>query len=765
MEPRSRLRKWTRRALNIARHYWMALLLLAFTLVLVGEEIRRDSPVYDSNVLERLDYLYYDTRLRLLPLPEVTAEPSIVIIDIDEPSLAEQGRWPWSRSVVAQMNDRLLDAGVYTITYDVVFSEPERNMALEMADILDDDSIAGLVAALQDEVDFDQMFADSLRDAGAILGFTLYPDDRVREGALPEPLAPVFDPDVPRELQSPLVTIGGQGYVGNLAALQEAADSAGLINSWPDLDGVIRSVPLLQELDGNLYPSLALAAVYNYFLYGPDEVSFRIIPDGSRRIFRSVDVASEGGPNRINTDAFSRVMVPYAGPQGAFPYISATDVIEGRLTEEEQDLLMGSIVLVGTSSIGLFDLRATPLQSAYPGVEVHANIINGLITGEIGHQLHNTHLFTALLMLALGLLFSFWFRRFGPMPLLATTLGCAAVVVGLNYWAWVQHWADVPVAAVLFLILVLGTFTMLEGFLRERATRREVHSMFGQYVPAEHIDRMLEAEDDDFGFQGDNKELTVLFSDIRSFTTISEQLSATELKDLLNRYFTPITRIIFERRGTIDKYVGDMVMAFWGAPLDNPNHAQDALDAAVDQINMVNALKPEFKADGLPEIMVGIGLNTGFMNVGDMGSEYRKAYTVLGDAVNLGARLEGLTKYYGVDILISEHTRNQCTGYVFRFIDLIIVKGKTEPVRTYEPVCRDTEATPELLAEIEAYEQAWELHRQRKWQEASDAFAALLQSATPQRAKLYTVYLGRIAELRTQTLSDNWDGAFRHTSK
>ncbi|TGG95095.1 adenylate/guanylate cyclase domain-containing protein [Natronospirillum operosum] len=759
------LRRWMRRGLSIARSSWGILLSLAVTVLLAGEEMRRNIPTYDSQVLERLDYLYYDTRMRMLPMPAVADEPPIVIIDIDEQSLAEQGRWPWSRLVMTALNDRLLDAGVYTITYDVVFSEPERNIALEMAELLDDELISGLVAGLQDDVDYDSLFAESLRDAGAVLGYSFYPDDRTAVGSLPSPLAPVQDPGLDDQAQTPLTTVRARGHVGNLPALQEAAESGGLINPVPDLDGVIRRVALLQEYEEHLYTSLALATVYNYFLYAPDEVNFRIAEEGPRRVFRSVDVAAEGGPNRINTDAFSRVLVPYVGGQKTFPYVSATDVIEGRLSEDEQALLDGAIVLVGTSSIGLLDLRATPLDNAYPGVEIHANLVNGLITGNIGHQLHDTHLYTALLMLVLGILFSFWFRRFGPLPLLGMTLGCLVVVAGLNYWAWTVHWANVPVAAVLLLIVFLGAFNMLEGFLRERASRQEVHSMFGQYVPAEHIDRMLQAGDDDFGFQGENRELTVLFSDIRSFTSISEQLSATELKDLLNRYFTPITRLIFERRGTIDKYVGDMVMAFWGAPLENPQHAQDALDAAMDMIDRVNALKPEFRADGLPEITVGIGLNTGHMNVGDMGSEYRKAYTVLGDAVNLGSRLESLTKFYGVDVLISESTRNQCQGYAFRFIDLIVVKGKTEPVRTYQPVCRESEVTPDLRAELEAYEQAWALYRQRDWPAASTAFAALLQNAPPARAKLYSVYLERIEELRTQTLDDDWDGAHRHTTK
>ena len=206
-------------------------------------------------------------------------------------------------------------------------------------------------------------------------------------------------------------------------------------------------------------------------------------------------------------------------------------------------------------------------------------------------------------------------------------------------------------------------------------------------------------------------------------------------------------------------------MASWGAPLDDPRHAQNAVDATMDQIAMVEKLKPELRADGLPEINVGIGLNTGMMNVGDMGSSYRRSYTVLGDSVNLGARLESLTKFYGADVLVGPQTYEQCSGYVFRFIDLIIVKGKSEPIKCYEPLCREDESTSELEEELAIYEKAWSLYRDKQWQAASDAFQDLMQRATDKRAKLYSVYLERIADLEGQTLPEDWDGAYRHTSK
>lgn len=739
---------------------WVPLLTTLMALVFASEELRRNHPSYQNAIFDRLDYVYYDTRLALLPKTPITEDFNIVVLDIDERSLAAEGRWPWSRGRLVDLNSRLLEAGVITITYDVFFSEPERNLALEMSDLLqsEEPTIATRLRDFEQQVDFDAMFAESLAEAYAVLGYVLYPSEDIEVGALPAPVA-TFDSDVK------LLSRSYNGYVGNLAILQEAADSAGLINPLPDLDGVIRRVPLLEFYNGSLYPSLGLASLYNYFLLDVSEVKYSLETFGEDwEVFEWIEISAEGQAHLVLTSMDGSVYVPYAGAQKTFPYISATDVLRDNLTEEERLQLENAIVLIGTSALGLLDLRSTPLDSVYPGVEVHANVINGLLTNQLRRDHYFGHAAVAITMLILGALYVLVFRRFGPFSLLGVTVLLMVVVVAGNVYLWQVQLVNVPVSSLLLLILLLGVFNMLEGFLRERSSRQEVRSMFGQYVPSEYIDIMLN-DPDSINFEGANKELTVLFSDIRSFTTISEQLTATQLKGLLNRYFTPITGIIFNRKGTIDKYVGDMVMAFWGAPLDDPQHAEHALDAAIDMINKTAELRDEFVAEGLPAVEIGIGLNTGSMNVGDMGSEYRRSYTVLGDAVNLGSRLESLTKFYGVKILVGPETYTQCPNYFFRFIDRIMVKGKEEPIECYEPLCRQGEQSPELQAEIDAYNAAYALYRQQQWQEASDAFAALLMTSTPQRAKLYTVYLGRIADLRTQTLSANWDGAYRHTSK
>jgi adenylate cyclase len=334
--------------------------------------------------------------------------------------------------------------------------------------------------------------------------------------------------------------------------------------------------------------------------------------------------------------------------------------------------------------------------------------------------------------------------------------------VWFNFQLWANYKLDFSLVLLLLVIIMVTSVNLIYGFLAESQTRKTIKGMFDQYVPPAHIDSMLN-DPDNYTFEGESKELTVLFSDIRSFTTISEALSASELKTLLNDFFTPITEIIFKHNGTIDKYVGDMVMAFWGAPLDDENHRVNAVRAALEMLQKVEEMKAEFDERGYPEVNVGVGINTGFMNVGDMGSTYRRSYTVLGDAVNLGSRLEGLTKFYGIRLLIGQETARQLDGYLIRLIDKVKVKGKHEAVECYEPLCEESSAGEQLKARVKAYHEALNCYFAQHWDEAEQKFNALLENEPD--SLLYQVYIERIETLREADLPADWDGAFTHTSK
>jgi adenylate cyclase len=396
------------------------------------------------------------------------------------------------------------------------------------------------------------------------------------------------------------------------------------------------------------------------------------------------------------------------------------------------------------------------------GVEIAATAFANLLTDR---SLQPTGtLATAAILLLLGLVLGSGIYLLSasvavPLALLLSALYVAAVQFAFNA---ADLW--LPLAIPMLVQLPIALFVgLLAQYLAEAHSRRRLKAVFGQYVPPEIVDEMSRNPDADFSLEGASRELSVLFCDIRSFTTISESLAADELKQLLNHFFTPMTRIIFEQRGTIDKYVGDMIMAFWGAPVQDPRHRQHAVEAALAMLEKVEDMRPGFSERNWPEVNIGIGINTGMMNVGDMGSEYRRAYTVIGDAVNLGSRLEGLTKYYGVRLIVSETTAAGLDGILLRCLDRVRVKGKHEPVTIYEPVGHTGSVPAELVKEVGDSNRALEYYFAGDWEAARMAFQALFD-ARPKR-KLYHLYLERIGELQSQVMADGWDGVFEHTTK
>lgn len=733
---------------------WGALLLgILITLSLAGYQLLQGR--YDqTSLIKRLDYLLYDWRFNLLNSHEhfARSDANIVIVDIDEASLFAEGRWPWSRDKLATLTRNLTDAGAVVIAYDILMSEPQENPTRRLqlqARQEGDEAMAEALAPFVKLTEYDQQLADTFASVDVVMPFLFHEQAATRTGQLP---APVYS--LSPEQAERLLAVQAQGYTGALPVLQDAAVGAGFIVPAIDGDGVLRSAPLITQYESALYPSLSLAMGLAYYFIEGIDLSVARYND-------QLDVINwlQFADQRIRTDVAGRVLIPYLGEQGQFPYLSATDVLNRRI---EPGVLDNALVLVGTSSVGLADLRTTPVGTQFPGVEIHATLLNALLAGDFPYTPDIAHTLTALILLILGVIYSVISSRIGPLGLVSATLILLALLVGLNFYFWQQQKVALPLASSLLLTIGLSALHLLQGFLGERRTKQHISSVFGQYVPQAHIDHML-AHPNEFGFAGETREMTVLFSDIRSFTTISESLDATELKDLLNRYFTPITESIFNHQGTIDKYVGDMVMAFWGAPLKDPDHARHALEAAVDMINTLKTLNPELNRLGYPTIDVGIGLNTGPMNVGDMGSHFRRAYTVLGDAVNLGARLEGLTKFYGVKILVGPETYAAIDDWSFRPIDRIRVKGKLEPVSVYEPIAPRKVLSDAWQQELTLWADTYQTYLNRNWALTREKLNELInQSQSP---ALYQVYLNRLTDLEAEGVPPDWDGTYTHTSK
>ncbi|MBF0152455.1 MAG: adenylate/guanylate cyclase domain-containing protein [Magnetococcales bacterium] len=730
-----------------AKRYWVRHAISSACIAVFALHILH---MVDIPALISLENMAYDLRVR--ETSSQTIDPRIVIVDIDEKSLAAEGRWPWNRKRVADLVSILFDEyGIGALGFDVVFAEPDTGSGLSILESLaqgvlhDDARFLEQLPLLRKDLSFDQIFADTLAEKPVILGFYfksgMEPDAEKSSGAIPPPIL-TSENLKKSEYAGSFIQAGGFG--GNLELLQRQAAGGGFFDSPVDPDGVFRRQPLVQEYQGNIYPSLALALA-------------RVVVGQSAPLELGPESITLGNI-RIPVDQNYAILVPFRGPQGSFPYVSATDILNRRTKPET---LMGAVVLVGTSAPGLMDMRSTPVQNVYPGVEVHANIISGIMDGRILSKPDYLPGVELLVLLLTGILLALTLPRFSPIKTMLLTLFLLASLYLGALYAW-HRGLMLPLAANSMLILTMFVIHTSYGFFMESRGKRKISRVFGQYIPKELVEEM-NASGQEFTIGGESREMTVLFSDVRGFTTISEGLKPAELTQLMNFFLTPMTQVIQKHRGTIDKYMGDAIMAFWGAPLTDPKHAENALNAAMEMIQTMHELGSQLKERGWPTLKIGVGLNSGIMNVGNMGSEFRMAYTVLGDAVNLGSRLESLTKQYGVNTLVGESTRKLVAGYLFREIDLVRVKGKDEPVAIFEPLGRATEVGSSDLKNLDTYHEALNLYRRQAWKEAKDRLSALLEQDPGQ--KIYAIYLERIQKFQDSPPGAGWDGVYTHTSK
>ncbi len=689
--------------------------------------------------LRRFQNLYYDVMLDFSYKPTEKTTP-IVIVDIDDKSISIEGRWPWNRKKIALLIEKLFAQKAKVVAIDFIFPEPEPNLVEQITQEIK--TVPPELEAVKTAFNYDEVFAKALALGNSVLGFAFTNDD-TRVGKLPEPLLELF----PNGNEGVIIP-NMKGYLADIPTLEKASKAGAFINASPDFDGVIRYSPMLLRFQNQIFPSLSLAAV-NLFL---DKPELKILMGK----YRDVD-AIEGimlGKRRIPTDAWGRILVPFRGPPFSVPYVSATDVLSGTVKKEQ---IENKLIFIGSSATAMGDLVATSIAPVFVGIEIHAHIASGILDGYLPYKPVWEKGAELLLILILGSVLAFSFPFLGPIISFLLTVFVIALLIFSDYKLW-EKWNIVfPIFFPILFIIFLFIINEIAGYLFERRRRKDLKATFGQYVPPEYLDQMLKKSEE--FLKGESKELTVLFSDIRKFTAISEGLSAADLKKLLNDFLTPMTEAIFEEKGTIDKYVGDMIMAFWGAPLDDFSHAEHAILAAFDMQKKLKELNRELKAMQRPEIHIGIGINTGSMNVGDMGSKYRRAYTVLGDAVNLGSRLENLTRIYNVDTIVGEKTYEKTKNvFVFRMLDKVKVKGKEQAIAIYEPVCRMGEETEEMKRTLEEHKKAFDAYMQRRFDEAEALFKRM-------GGKLYEVYLKRIEEFRKNPPPENWDGSYTFESK
>lgn len=744
-------------------------ILIPLTFIVLAVVVRTSVPQ-----VEELRMRVFDVYQRLAPREYVPVP--VKYVDLDDDSLERIGQWPWPRTFVAQLVAQLANAGAAAIVFDIVFSEPDRTSPQYIVDLWPlTPEVEALKENMGDLPDHDTVLADVIAQTPVITGFVLTGDPSL-------PRVPAQTASFAYGGDNPLdYLFGFQGAVANLEILAENASGNGSFNLIAERDGIVRRVPMFVKLEGqpNPYPTLTAEVM-------------RVIQGARTYIIKTTGASGELGYGGVklglNNIKIGNYELP-TGPNGRMWIHFTGQVPERRIPawkvlspDFDAETVEGQIVFIGTSAAGLFDIRATPLEAAAPGVEVHVQAVEQIL---LDHYLERPDWADGaeiVYMVLLGLMLLLVLPRAGALlGALAGVMGVAIAVAASWYFYKELLWLLDPIYASVVVVVVYMSSTLL-NFLRTEAEKRQVRGAFSQYLSPALVEQLAD-EPERLVLGGEMRNMTLLFCDIRGFTTISEQFKTnpTGLTKLINRFLTPMTDMILDRRGTIDKYMGDCIMAFWNAPLDDRVHAAHGLESALAMFNALDGLNERLKQEAENEnrphhpINVGIGLNTGECCVGNMGSDKRFDYSVLGDAVNLAARLEGQSKNYGVGVVIGEETRKAAPEFASLELDLIAVKGKTEPVLIYGLRGDSKEkSTPNFQALEKEHEAMITAYRRQQWGEASGLISscrklALLTSGEAYGlgglSVLYDLYVERIAAYQASPPDIDWDGVFIATSK
>src|SRR5215470_5885928 len=708
---------WQHRAVFLISTGITLLAVGAYIFTFVGD---RNTPLFDF--LKRIEYSTLDTRFRYRPARYTPPDPRIVVVSIDQKSQEILGKWPFSRKYFGMMLDALREDGARVVSFDVTFDKPDQTVAPIRAlwDQIEDDKkkckppdkrMEAHVFDLAKEFDADAQFAAALRRFGPVVlgNFYLQPNEiqGIDDATLNKYAEMVQWYSLNRNAVNPksgkadfaallnMYQYEGTLFTATIANIPELAPpendektAIGFFNITSDADGVLRRGSLVlpfgrsnnpDEID--LYGSLEVQTIRLYLGLKTEQVTVNYGPTG-------VTSLQFGDKLTVKPDWLGRVLINYRGSRETYPYFSIADVVQRKF---QPGTFRDKIVLVGASATGIGDLRTPPYGGIdYPGLEVHANVIDNMLNKGFLIRGPREELFDLFLILMAGLPLGMAMALISPRWM---WFGLALLVPFglLNDVAFLRgYWLNftLPAATLTANVMMVSLYRALV----EEKEKRKLRSEFGKFVPPEVIRRlMLNPE----LVEPRKTEITVMFSDIRGFTTISEKLDAQELALFLNSYLSDMTTIVFDAQGTLDKFIGDAVMAFWGAPFEEPGHAANACEASLAMMKRVHELQEQWEKQGKPKLDIGIGLNSGPASVGRMGSEQRRAYTALGDTVNLSSRLEGLNKDYGTHIIVNETTYAAASndGFVCRELDLIRVKGKLQPVTIYELVGRTGEAS------------------------------------------------------------------------
>lgn len=698
--------------------------------------------------LQRLRAIAFDAYQQVLPRTYDPALP-VRIVDIDETSLAALGQWPWPRTDLAHLIERLETLGAVAIVFDMVFPEPDRLSPTEISKRLTGQpGTEPAVDALQRLPSTDERFAEVIARSGVVMGFVGSP---VAQASPPPPLVAEIEHrgDDPR-----LFVPAFPAAVVNLPLLTQKLNGSGFINWIADQDQIIRKLPLLIQVDNAIYPSIAAEGlrlaqgIANYLIVSSGA-------EGEGAFGKRTGVAKVFiGNATVPTDANGQMWLRFTKTDPR-RFISAKSILDGTAPPED---VKGRIILIGTSAAGLLDVRATPLDPAVPGVEAHAQAIEQMLTGDYLVRPDFAAGAEVLASLVMSVLLAWATYRSGAAYGLAIGLGVLTTVISAAWLAYARlGWLIDPVLPVSSIAAVYASATIFLRFSIENE-RNQIRHAFGRYMSPAQVEK-LAADPDSLQLGGEDRTLTLLFADVRSFAAHSEGMDAQQLTRFVIDLFTPLTDTILRNSGTIDKFIGDAVMAFWNAPLSDPDHASNACRAALAMMSDLEAINVRRRADGAEPIAMGIGLNTGVCCVGNFGSTQRFDYSAIGNDVNLASRFESLTKFYGLPIIVGQSTAEAVTDFALIEIDLISVKGYEKPVRLFallgEQAYRDQSEFQELALRQSAMLDAY---RSCQFDLAQGRVAALRKVASPNFARLWDIYDKRIEGYKQKPPPELWDG-------
>ncbi len=718
-------------------------------------------PESGNRFISSLDSEVFSAMFRFRGKEKTTGK--VVIVDIDEASLKELGQWPWSRNILAVLVDQIEASHPLAVGLDMIFPEKDRSSPSNWLNLLEKKAATAVIPDIRNlkaelkrrkNYNFDVLLGNALFQRNTITGFAFVFSKTSGVDRTKIPFVSAEISVLPSHIPfSSLNLIDAEGAVLNIPDIDQG-ESQGFINVFPDAGGTIHAIPLFISFNSVPYPSLALETVR----IGLKLRKVTIIASRKKIKNKNTIIGITLGKRFIPTDNFGRITVNYRGPSATFKYCSAIDVIKGKC----KSVLKDKYVLVGTSAAGLSDLRSTPFSNVLPGVEVHATVIDNILKQDAFRYDKFTETVIIYLMVLLGgLILTVILTLTTPLVCGIVGIGFVFIVLACNYkFFFMDHQLIGVVYPVVSMAAVFASVTVTSFFFKEKE-KVFIQKAFAHYISPALVNQLIK-QPEKLSLEGSQKEVTVFFSDIRNFTTISEKTSSEKIAKLLNLYLTAMTDIILDRKGMVDKYIGDAIMAIWGVPVDDPLHAENAVKAGLEMADALKRLNVQWQSMGFPKINIGMGLNTGVVNVGNFGTSTRFDYTVVGKHVNLASRLESLNKYYGTVFLVSESTMNMVGNkFYFRFIDIVRVKGMDEPVKIFEPICMG-EPHRDIRIFDNAFQEAFSLYAAGKFKEAGKKFERLNEQENRQ---VNAVFLKRINDLAGRSPSEDWKGIYTFSAK